>query len=33
MLCVESANAMDDTFEIAPGESHTLRGIYEFEGL
>ena len=28
MLCVESANAVEDIITIAPGESHTLRATY-----
>ena len=31
MLCVESANAMEDTIDIGAGESHTLRVVYELE--
>ena len=33
MLCVESANAADDTISIQAGESFTLRVTYEIEGL
>ena len=33
MLCVESANAADDTVSIQAGESYTLRVVYEVEGV
>ena len=32
MLCVESANALNDTVRINPGDKHTLRVIYAVEG-
>jgi len=31
MLCVESANAADDTVSIEPGEQHQLRVVYSLE--
>ena len=33
MLCVESANAAEDTVSIPAGKSHTLRVIYQIEGI
>ena len=33
MLCVESANAMQDTVDIEAGESHSLRVTYELKGV
>jgi dihydroxy-acid dehydratase len=33
MVCVESANAMDNVVTVAPGETHTLAVIYSVEDL
>lgn len=33
MLCVESANAADDTLTLHPGETHTLRVRYSVEAM
>ncbi len=33
MVCVESANAMDNLVTVAPGETHTLAVIYSAEAL
>ena len=33
MLCVESANAMEDTVDIEAGGSHSLRVTYELKGV
>ncbi len=32
MVCIEAANAADDTIELAPGASHTLRTTLSVEG-
>jgi dihydroxy-acid dehydratase len=33
MVCVESANAMDNVVTVAPGETHTLAVTYSAEAL
>jgi D-hexose-6-phosphate mutarotase len=33
MLCVESANAADDTLTLLPGQTHTLRVRYSAEAM
>jgi dihydroxy-acid dehydratase len=33
MVCVESANAMDNVVTVAPGETHTLAVTYSVEAL
>jgi dihydroxy-acid dehydratase len=33
MVCVESANAMDNVVTVAPGETHTLAVTYSVEKL
>jgi dihydroxy-acid dehydratase len=33
MVCVESANAMDNVVTVAPGETHTLAVTYSVEPL
>jgi dihydroxy-acid dehydratase len=33
MVCVESANAMDNVVTVAPGETHTLTVSYSAEPL
>jgi dihydroxy-acid dehydratase len=33
MVCVESANAMDNLVSVEPGETHTLAVTYSVEAL
>jgi D-hexose-6-phosphate mutarotase len=33
MVCVESANAMDNVVTVSPGETHTLSVVYSAESL